>query len=244
MAKLPSIAALSRARHVFDDAARAVVQAAMGHRPRRQPAGRAHRRLRYETSNMPSTSTAASAGSEATPTVVRAWRPLSPKAATIRSDAPLSTFGPSTKVGRGIDEAAEPDHANHLVEVAERSLDLRQQVDGATARRGVALLDGDAGAELALGDQLALRVDANLAGHEQQISGAYETDVIRHRARRLMQDHALCRKFLLDRSRHVSSPSDFNSRPIQGIGPALFRASRGDMQARADRCRMPLTVGI
>jgi hypothetical protein len=59
-----------------------------------------------------------------------------------------------------------------------------------------------------------------------------------------MQDHALCRKFLLDRTGHISSPSDFHPRPIQGIGPALFRASRGDMQARADRWRMPLTVGI
>src|SRR3984885_3913101 len=90
---------LSRARHVFDDAARAVVQAAMGHRSRRQPVGGPPPRPPYETSNIPSTSTAASAGSEATPTVVRAWRPLSPKAATIRSDAPLSTFGPSTKSG-------------------------------------------------------------------------------------------------------------------------------------------------
>src|ERR1700723_4596503 len=90
-----------RAWHVFDDAARAIVQAAMGHRSRRQPVGRAHRKgpPAYETSNTPSTSTEASAGSEATPTVVRAWRPLSPKAATIRSDAPLSTFGPSRKSG-------------------------------------------------------------------------------------------------------------------------------------------------
>src|SRR5204862_507648 len=55
--------------------------------------------FRYETSNIPSTSTAASAGRAATPTVVRAWRPLSPKAATIRSDAPFSTFGPSRKSG-------------------------------------------------------------------------------------------------------------------------------------------------
>jgi len=31
--------------------------------------------------------------------VVRAWRPLSPNAATIRSEAPLSTFGPSRKSG-------------------------------------------------------------------------------------------------------------------------------------------------
>src|SRR3984893_10884066 len=82
---------------------------------------------------------------------------------------------PVEKVRRGIDEAAEPDHADHLVEVAERGLDLRQEVDGTTARRGVALLRRDPGAELALGDQLALRVDANLGGDEQKISGAHKT---------------------------------------------------------------------
>src|SRR5579872_4764606 len=87
------------ARHVFDQAARALVQAAMGHRSCRQPGGGAHERPPQETSNTPSTSTAASAGRDATPTVVRAWRPLSPKAVTIRSEAPLSTFGPSRKSG-------------------------------------------------------------------------------------------------------------------------------------------------
>src|ERR1700730_10693342 len=91
---------LSRARHVFDDAARSVMQPAMGHRARRQPAGSAHLSVfRHDTSNTTSTSTAASAGSEATPTVVRAWRPLSPNASTIRSEAPFSTFGPSRKSG-------------------------------------------------------------------------------------------------------------------------------------------------
>ena len=39
-------------------------------------------------------------GSEATPTVVRAWRPLSPNASTIRSEAPL--------VVNVVDETAEP----------------------------------------------------------------------------------------------------------------------------------------
>src|SRR5579863_5772762 len=86
----------SCARHVLDNAARAIVQATMGHRPRRQPVGRAHP---YEISKTPSTSTEASAGSADTPTVVRACRPLSPNAATIRSEAPLSTFGPSRKSG-------------------------------------------------------------------------------------------------------------------------------------------------
>src|SRR5450755_2121379 len=111
----------------------------------------------------------------------------------------VQDLGTVEEVRRRIDEAAEPDNPDHLVEIAERGLDLRQQVDGAAARGGVALLDRDAGPEFALGDQLALRVDANLAGNEQQIAGAHETDVIRHRVWRLMQDHALCRKLLLDR---------------------------------------------
>src|SRR3954468_8841901 len=64
-------------------------------------------------------------------------------------------FRPVEEIGRGIDEATEPDHAGDLVEIAERRLYLRQQVDAATLCRGVALLDGHASAELALGDQPA-----------------------------------------------------------------------------------------
>src|SRR5262249_7298743 len=60
----------------------------IGHGPRRQP-----------TSKLPSTPTAASPGSTATPTVVRACRPLSPSAATMRSEAPFITLGPSRKPG-------------------------------------------------------------------------------------------------------------------------------------------------
>src|SRR6185436_16736134 len=87
-------------RHVFDDAARNIMQAAMGDRPCRQPVRRAHEGYSaQDTSKMASTSTAASEGSEATPTVVRACRPLSPNAVTIRSEAPLSTLGPSRKSG-------------------------------------------------------------------------------------------------------------------------------------------------
>src|SRR5713226_3139043 len=135
------------------------------------------------------------------------------------------------EVGRGIDEPAEADHPNHLVEVAERGLDLRQEVDGATARGGTALLHGDAGAKLALGDQLAFRVDANLAGHEQQISGAHKTDVVRHRTCWLMQDYALSPKFLLPRTRHVWSSFDLTSTRSMSDRVALFRLSRSHMQA-------------
>src|ERR1700733_8946349 len=139
------------------------------------------------------------------------------------------------KVRGGIDEAAKPDHADHLVEIAHRGLDLCQQVDGTATGCGVALLDGDPGAELALGDQLAVRTDADLSRYEQQVSGAHEPDVIRDRARRRMQDDALCRKFLFDRTRHVSSPFDVISTRYIPDRAALFRASSRDMQARADR---------
>src|SRR5258707_11816818 len=71
----------------------------------------------------------------------------------------------------GIDEAAEPHHARHLVEVADRGLDLSQEVDGAGARRALAVLDRNAVAELALGDELALGVEAELPGNHQQIAG-------------------------------------------------------------------------
>src|SRR5712671_2389723 len=149
------------------------MQAAMGDRPRRQPVGGAHQ----ETSNTPSTSTAASDGSEATPTVVRAWRPLSPKAATIRSEAPLSTFGPSRKSGAELTNPPRRTTRTTLSRSPSAALICANRLM-AQPRAGVALFKGDAGAELALGDQLALRVDANLPRDEQQISGAHKTDVI------------------------------------------------------------------
>src|SRR6478752_4406099 len=88
------------ARHVLDNAVGTIVQTAMGDRPCGQPIRGVQAPVSaQDTSKMPSTSIAASAGREATPTVVRAWRPLSPKAATIKSDAPFMTFGPSRKSG-------------------------------------------------------------------------------------------------------------------------------------------------
>ena len=54
----------------------------------------------------------------------------------------------------------------------------------------LALFDRDAGAELALGDQLALRVEADLPGHEQQIAGADEADVVGDGGRGVVQGDA------------------------------------------------------
>src|SRR5580704_16959561 len=115
-------------------------------------------------------------------------------------------FRPVDEIRRRIDEAAEPYHAHHLVEIAEGGLDLRQKIDGAAARGGSTLLDRDTGPELALGDQLARRVEANLAGYEQQISAADEADIIRDGSRGLVQGDAKGSQFLFDRARHVSSP--------------------------------------
>ena len=151
---------------------------------------------------MPSTSTAASAGRTATPMVVRAWRPRSPKAATIRSEAPFITFGTSMKSRRGIDEAAEPDHAGDLVEIAERRLELCQQIDRAGARGGLAVLDRHVVAELAGGDQLAFVVEAELARDHQEIAGAHERHVIGDRRGRRRQCDAEIGEFLFNGSRH------------------------------------------
>src|SRR5262249_16299715 len=49
------------------------------------------------------------------------------------------------KIRSRIDEAAEPNHAYHLVEVPECSLHLREQVDAAAARRRGTLLNRNAG---------------------------------------------------------------------------------------------------
>ena len=77
------------ADRVFGQAFGRVVETAMGDRPRGQPGRRAHGAI----SNSASTSAIDPSGRKATPTVVRAWRPRSPNAAAIRSDAPFIACG-------------------------------------------------------------------------------------------------------------------------------------------------------
>ena len=87
------------------------------------------------------------------------------------------------EAGRRIDEAAEADHAHDPVEIAERGLDLRQQIDRAGARRLLPVLDGDAAAEPAFGGEFAVAVEAKLAGHDEHVAAAHEADVIGDRGR-------------------------------------------------------------
>ena len=119
---------------------------------------------------MPSTSTAASSGSTETPMVVRAWRPFLGEGGHHQVGGAVHDLRPIEEGRNSTDEAAEPHHANDLVEIAERRLDLCQHVDGAGARRLLAVLDRHVGAELALGDQLALGIEAELSGYDQQIA--------------------------------------------------------------------------
>ena len=74
-----------------------------------------------------------------------------------------------------------------------------------------------------------------MARDEQQISGADKTDIVCHGARGRMQDHALCRQFLLDRTRHVSSPFGMSCARSYPDRAALFRASRLHLQGSVDR---------
>ena len=189
----------------------AIVQAAMGDRPRRQPVRRAHRVSAQETSNTPSTSTAASAGSEATPTVVRAWRPLSPKAATIRSEAPFSTFGPSRKSGAELTKPPSRTTRTTLSRSPSAALICASRLIAQPRAAALPCSTVTPAPSLPLAISLPSGVDANLAGDEQQIAGADEADVVGDRARRLVQHDALRRQFLLDRTRHVSSPFELTS---------------------------------
>src|SRR5207248_6301578 len=85
---------------------------------------------------------------------------------------------PVREAGCRIDEAAEPHHADYLVEVAEPCLDLGEEIDRAGASRELSAFDGHFAAKPALADQFSLRVEADLAGNDHEISGAYERNVV------------------------------------------------------------------
>ncbi len=70
-----------------------------------------------------------------------------PNAATIRSDAPFRTVGPCSKSGCEIDEAPEADNAGDGVDIAERHLGDREQVDSALPCGEDAVFECDISAE-------------------------------------------------------------------------------------------------
>ncbi len=65
---------------------------------------------------------------------------------------------PVAKTDRRIYESAEPHHADHFIEIADRDLDLCQKIDGAGAGRFLSIVDRNRAAKLPLGDKLAIAV--------------------------------------------------------------------------------------
>ena len=147
-----------------------------------------------------------------TPTVVRAWRPLSPNAVTIRSDAPFITLGPSAKPGAELMKPPSRTTRATLSRSPSAALSCASRLTAQALRRLGAVLDRDAAAELALGDQLALGVEAELAGNDQQLAGAHERHVVGDRRGRGRQFDPEVRKLLFNRAGHAVLP-DAASRP-------------------------------
>src|ERR1700720_798183 len=109
---------------------------------------------------------------------------------------------PVAEARRRIDKAAEPYHANDLVEIADRNLDLSQQIYGAGACRFLPVLDGNRAATLPFGDKLAVGAKAELAGNREQVACTHERYVIRDRCRRIGQADTKLSQLVFRRSGH------------------------------------------
>src|SRR5260370_246813 len=124
------------------------------------------------------------------------------------------------EIRRRINEAAEPHHADHLVEIAERRFDLCQQVDRTSAGGGLTLLDRDLRAELARSNQGAIS-QANLSGYEQEAPAAHEAHIIGNGRRRNRQLDPQFLKLLVEGSRHRAPTRQISRNPG---GPWLIGA--------------------
>ena len=110
----------------------------------------------------------------------------------MKLEAPFIAWGRASKLELDVEEPAEPHDLLHLVEIAERRLRLGKHVDGAESRRLARGVDLGIGRELALValGELPIFPERQLAGDEQERSGAHERDVIRDRRRRFGQNDA------------------------------------------------------
>ena len=182
---------LGRAQRVFDSTLRAVMQAAVGDRPLDEP-GRGVDRRQPSISKTASTSASASSGRCDTPTVVRACRPFSPNSSAMKLEAPFIAWGRASK----LDSTLKNPPSRTTCFTLSRSpsaacawaAKLMAQSSGRLAR-GVNLGIGRELALVALGE-LPIFPERQLAGDEQQRSGAHERDVIRDRRRRFGQNDA------------------------------------------------------
>src|SRR5262245_35048627 len=111
---------------------------------------------------------------------------------------------PVEEGGVRVDESTKPHDPHDLVEIAERDLDLSQEVDGAGAGGLLTVLDRHGFPKLALGDERAAGSEADLAGDDQHRSGAHKADIIGDRRGRCREhDTEICE--LLFNQGHVAS---------------------------------------
>ena len=192
----------------------------MGDRARGKPGGGGHDVLSCQgaiqaSSKSASTSVATPSGRAATPTAERAWRPFSPKTSTIRSEAPLTTFGWSVKAGAEFDEAGELDDPRDAAEIAGRGLGLGEHVDGAQAGGLLAVLDRQVFAAAAL-EEIAGTVCRKLPRNKEMQAADHVGHVVGGGRGRGRQDNAEVSEPFFDRTGHGSLPMEGGRRATRG----------------------------
>ena len=173
-------------------------------------------------------------GSAATPTVVRACRPLSPNAATIRSDAPFMTFG---TVEESRAELMKPPSRTTRATLSRSPSAALSCASRLIAQARAAFWPSSTDtprAELALGDELALASRQSWPETNSRVPDAHEGDVIGDRARRRRQNDPEIRKFLFHRSGHDALRADASDRaPCAVLRATVFADRQARMQAAA-----------
>ena len=185
-------------KRVLDDPARGVVQAAVGDWTLGQP-GRRVKRPQNEISNTPSTSASAFNGRCATPTVVRACRPRSPKTLAIRSDAPFITCGSASKLEATLKKPPSLMTRTILSRSPSASCAWARMLIAQRSAASRAASIGESGPSLPLwrSSSFPSGPERELAGNEEQGQGAGrhaacadERNVVGHRRGGLRQDDA------------------------------------------------------
>ena len=155
----------------------------------------------------------------------RAWRPLSPKTSTIRSDAPFITFGPSVKPGAELMKPPRRTTRTTLSRSPSAALSCASRLIAQARAAFLSVLNRNAAAELAFGDQFAVGAEANLARNHEHIAAAHERHIVGDRACWRRQSNAETLRVSFQSIRPCCPPRRENWRDPWPIG--TVRASSG-----------------
>ena len=188
-------------------------------------------------------------GSAATPTVERACLPLSPKAATIRSEAPFITFGPSTKPGAEFMKPPSRTTRTTLSRSPSAALTCASRL---TAQARAAFCPSSIETpppSLSGGDKLAFTIKAKLAGYHEHVAGAHERDVVgdRRRPASLQARRRVRFSLLLHRAGHFASSSPWSSLRQSQAARFLGRSQYARKRRLGSHCggrRVPIFAAI